>query len=34
LTNEEIAAAVGVTERTVERDWIKARMLLREMLAA
>lgn len=33
LSNEEIAAAVGVTERTVERDWIKARMLLREMLA-
>lgn len=33
LTNEEIAAALGVTERTVERDWIKARMLLREMLA-
>lgn len=32
LTNEEIAAAFGVTERTVERDWIKARMLLREML--
>ncbi len=34
LTNEEIAAALGITERTVERDWIKARMLLREMLAA
>jgi RNA polymerase sigma factor (TIGR02999 family) len=34
LTNEEIGAALGVTERTVERDWIKARMLLREMLAA
>jgi RNA polymerase sigma factor (TIGR02999 family) len=32
LTNEEIAAALHVTERTVERDWIKARMLLREML--
>jgi RNA polymerase sigma factor (TIGR02999 family) len=32
LTNEEIAAALSVTERTVERDWIKARMLLREML--
>ena len=32
LTNEEIAAALRVTERTVERDWIKARMLLREML--
>ena len=34
LSNEEIAAALGITERTVERDWIKARMLLREMLAA
>lgn len=34
LTNEEIATALGITERTVERDWIKARMLLREMLAA
>ena len=34
LTNEEIAGALGITERTVERDWIKARMLLREMLAA
>jgi RNA polymerase sigma factor (TIGR02999 family) len=34
LTNEEIGAALGITERTVERDWIKARMLLREMLAA
>jgi RNA polymerase sigma factor (TIGR02999 family) len=34
LTSEEIAAALGITERTVERDWIKARMLLREMLAA
>ena len=33
LTNQEIAVAVGITERTVERDWIKARMLLREMLA-
>ncbi len=34
LSNEEIAAALGITERTVERDWIKARMLLREMLQA
>ncbi len=34
LSNEEIATVLGVTERTVERDWIKARMLLREMLAA
>ena len=34
LSTEEIAGALGITERTVERDWIKARMLLREMLAA
>jgi RNA polymerase sigma factor (TIGR02999 family) len=33
LTNEEIAATLGVTARTVERDWVKARMLLREVLA-
>jgi len=32
LTNAEIAGALGITERTVERDWIKARMLLRELL--
>ena len=30
LTAEEIAAALGVTVRTVERDWAKARMLLRQ----
>ena len=29
LTNEEIAEVLGVTTRTVERDWIKARMLLK-----
>jgi len=34
LSNAEIGAALGITERTVERDWIKARMLLREVLAA
>jgi RNA polymerase sigma factor (TIGR02999 family) len=33
LTNEEIAEALGVTVRTVERDWAKARMLLRVELA-
>jgi RNA polymerase sigma factor (TIGR02999 family) len=33
LSNEEIAAALGITERTVERDWVKARMLLREVLS-
>lgn len=32
LTAEEIAAALGVTTRTVERDWAKARMLLRRHL--
>ena len=34
LTHEEIAAALGVTVRTVERDWAKARILLTEVLAA
>jgi RNA polymerase sigma factor (TIGR02999 family) len=33
LTEEEIAEALGVTVRTVERDWAKARMLLRHLLA-
>lgn len=32
LTEEEIAEALGVTVRTVERDWAKARMLLRRAL--
>jgi RNA polymerase sigma factor (TIGR02999 family) len=32
MTNGEIAEALGVTSRTVERDWIKARMLLRDAL--
>lgn len=32
LTEEEIAAALGVTVRTVERDWVKARLLLRRAL--
>lgn len=32
LSEEEIAEALGVTVRTVERDWAKARMLLREEL--
>src|SRR5690242_4634531 len=30
LTHEEIAEVLGVTVRTVERDWVKARMLLRD----
>ena len=32
LSEEEIALALGVTVRTVERDWAKARMLLRRVL--
>jgi RNA polymerase sigma factor (TIGR02999 family) len=32
LTNEEISETLGITVRTVERDWAKARMLLREMM--
>jgi RNA polymerase sigma factor (TIGR02999 family) len=34
MTNDEIAEALGVTVRTVERDWVKARMLLRDDLAS
>jgi len=34
LTEEEIAEALGVTVRTVERDWAKARMLLRRALSS
>jgi RNA polymerase sigma factor (TIGR02999 family) len=34
LTEEEIAEALGVTVRTVERDWAKARMLLRHALGS
>jgi RNA polymerase sigma factor (TIGR02999 family) len=34
LTEEEIAAALGVTLRTVQRDWAKARMLLQRVLAS
>ncbi len=33
LSEEEIAEALGVTPRTVQRDWAKARMLLRRALA-
>ena len=32
LSEEEVAAALGVTARTVQRDWAKARMLLRRAL--
>lgn len=33
LTEEETAEALGITVRTVQRDWAKARMLLRRSLA-
>ena len=32
MTEVEIAEALGITDRTVRRDWEKARMLLREAL--
>ncbi|MEW5916867.1 MAG: ECF-type sigma factor [Gemmatimonadota bacterium] len=32
LTEEEIAAALGLTVRTVQRDWVKARTLLRRTM--
>lgn len=32
LSEDEIAAALGITVRTVQRDWAKARMLLRRAL--
>ena len=32
LTNEEISEALGITARTVERDWVKARLLLRQVM--
>ena len=32
MNEEEVAAALGVTVRTVQRDWAKARMLLRRAL--
>lgn len=33
MNDEEIAEALEVTTRTVQRDWVKARMLLRRALA-
>jgi DNA-directed RNA polymerase specialized sigma24 family protein len=33
LSEIETAEALGVTTRTVERDWVKARMLLHRALA-
>jgi RNA polymerase sigma factor (TIGR02999 family) len=32
LTDAEVAAALGVTDRTVRRDWERARLLLAQML--
>jgi RNA polymerase sigma factor (TIGR02999 family) len=32
LTEDEIAEALGVTVRTVRRDWLKARVMLRRVL--
>lgn len=32
LSEEEIGSVLGVTVRTVQRDWVKARMLLRRAL--
>ena len=32
MTEPEVAAALGVTDRTVRRDWQKARLMLGEML--
>ena len=32
MTEAEIAEVLGVTDRTVRRDWEKARLLLREAL--
>ena len=33
LTNEEIATVLGIDERTVRRDWARARTMLRSSLA-
>jgi RNA polymerase sigma factor (TIGR02999 family) len=34
LTEEEVAAALDITVRTVRRDWVKARVMLRLALAS
>jgi RNA polymerase sigma factor (TIGR02999 family) len=33
LTEDETAQAIGVTTRTVQRDWVKAKALLSEWLS-
>ena len=33
LTEQEVADALGLTERTIRRDWEKARLLLRAALS-
>jgi RNA polymerase sigma factor (sigma-70 family) len=33
LSEDETAEALGITTRTVQRDWAKARMLLRRALS-
>ena len=32
MTEPEVASALGVTERTVRRDWERARLMLADML--
>jgi len=34
LTEQETAAALEITTRTVQRDWVKARVLLRRLLTS
>jgi RNA polymerase sigma factor (sigma-70 family) len=34
MTEADIAAALGVTDRTIRRDWEKARLLLARALAS
>jgi DNA-directed RNA polymerase specialized sigma24 family protein len=33
MTEAEVATALGISERTVRRDWEKARLLLAEALS-
>jgi RNA polymerase sigma factor (TIGR02999 family) len=34
LTELETAAALGTSERTVRRDWVKAKLVLKELIAS